>query len=78
MVPNSGCTYTEMMILTCSFCLFTLGFNHVMWTTSFSFNLKREDEESIMAKLFSPHNFLQGDFSDKYLKILDFLSVNNC
>ena len=41
-ITNWGCNYTEMVILTCSFCLFKLGYNHVMWTASFSFNLKEK------------------------------------
>ena len=34
MVTNWGCNYTEMVILTCSFCLFKLAFNHMMWSMS--------------------------------------------
>ena len=50
MVTNWECNYTEIVIHTCSFCLFKLGFNHVMWSAFFNFNLKEEDAESIMAK----------------------------
>ena len=75
MVTNWGCNYTEMVIFTCSFCLFKLSFNCVMWSASFNFNLKEEDAEYIMAKQFSSHTFLQAEFSNKYLKIWDFLSV---
>ena len=53
MVTNRGCNYTEMVILTFSFCLFALGFNHMMWRASFSFNQKEDDAESIMVKQFS-------------------------
>ena len=63
---------------TCSFCLFKLGFNYVMWSASFSFNLKHEDIESIMLKQFSSHKFLQAGFSNKCWKIWDFLSVTKC
>ena len=59
-------------------CLFKLGLNHVMGSTSFSFNLKEEDGESLMAKQFSLHMLLQDGFSNKFLKIWDFLSVNKC
>ena len=69
MVTNWGCSYTEMVILTCSFCLFRLGFNHVMWSATSNFNLKEEDAESIKAKQFSSHTFLQAEFSNKCLKI---------
>ena len=69
MVTNWGCNYTEMVILSCSFCLFKLGFNHVMWSASFNFNLKEEDAESIMPKQFSSHTFIQAQFSNKCFKI---------
>ena len=78
MVTNWGCNYTEMMTLTCSFCLFKLGLNHVIWSASFSFNLKEEDAESIMVQQFSLHKFLQAEFPNNCLKIWDFLSVTNC
>ena len=76
MVTNWGCNYTEMVILTGSFfCLFKLGFNHVMWSASFNFNLKEEDAESIMAKQFSSHTFLQAEFSNKCLKFGTFCQL---
>ena len=78
MVTNRGCNYTEMLILTCSFCLFKLGFNHVVRSASFSFNLKEEDAEFIMVRQFSSNKFLQAEFSNKCLKIWDFLSVTKC
>ena len=31
-----------------------------------------------MVKQFSSHKFLQAEFSNKYLKIWDFLSVTKC
>ena len=37
MVPNWGCHYSEMVILTYAF-LLKLGFNHMMWSASFNFN----------------------------------------
>ena len=77
MVINLGCNYTEMVILIWYFCLFKLVFNHVMWSASFSFNQKEEDVESIMAKQFSSHNFLQAEFSNKCLKAWDVFSVTN-
>ena len=67
-----------MVILKCPFCLFKLGFNRVTWSVSFSFNLKEKDAESIMVKQFSSHKFLQAEFSNKFLKIWDFLSVTKC
>ena len=41
MVPSWGCNFTKMAILACSFCLFRLGFNHVMCRASVSFHLIR-------------------------------------
>ena len=69
MVTDWRCNYTEMVTRTCSFCLFKVGFNHVMWSASFNFNLKEEDAESIMAKQFSSLKFLPAEFSNKWLKI---------
>ena len=77
-LTNWRCNYTEMVIITCSFCLFKLGFNHVMWSASFSFNMQEEQAESIMVKQFSSCKFLQAVFSNKCLKIWDFLSVTKC
>ena len=53
MVTNWGFNYIQMVILTCSFCLFKLGFNCVIWGVSFSFNLKEEDAESIISPMWS-------------------------
>ena len=78
MVINWGCSYTEMVILTCSFGLFKSGFNHVVRKASFSYNLKEEDAEFIMAKQFSSHKFLPAEFSNKCLKKWHFLSVSKC
>ena len=75
MVTDWGCNYTENVILRCTLCLFKLGFNHVMWSAYFNFTLKSEDAESILAKKFSSHKFLQAEFSNNCLKIWYFLSV---
>ena len=40
LVTNWGWNYTEMMILTSSFCLFKLGLNHMMWSASFDLNMQ--------------------------------------
>ena len=69
MITKWECNYTEMVTLTCSFCLFKLAFNHVMWSAFFNLNIKEEDAESIMAKKFSSHTFFQDEFSDKCFKI---------
>ena len=78
MVTNWGCNYTEMVILICSFRFFKLGFNHVIWSACFNFNMKEEDAESILAKQFSLHKLFQVEFSIKCLKIWAFLSVDKC
>ena len=75
MVTNWGCNYNKMVILTGSFRLFKLGFNHVMWSASFNVNLKEGDAESIMAKQFSSHTFLQAEFSNKCLKFGNFCQL---
>ena len=41
MVPNWGCAYNEMVKIGSSFCLSKLEYNHLVWTASFSFKLKK-------------------------------------
>ena len=63
---------------TCMVCLFKIGFNYVMWKSSFSPKQKEEDAESLMRKQISLHNFLEDGFSNDCLKICEFLSVGKC
>ena len=54
---------------------FVLFFN---FTTLGKRQKRREYAESIMAKQFSSHEFLQGGFSYKCMKKWEFLSVTKC
>ena len=78
MLSNGRCHYIEIVILKCSFCLFKLSFNQVMCSASFNFDPKEEDAEFMIVKHFSLHKLMQDVFSNKYLKIWDFLSVTKC
>ena len=70
--------YTEIVILTWFFCLFSTGFNQVICSASFSFNLKEDEAWSIIVKQLSSHKSLQLGFSFKCWRMRDFLSVWRC
>ena len=70
--------YTEIVMLTWFFCLFSNGFNQVIRSASFSFNLKEDEARSIIMKQLSSHKSLQLGFSFRYWRMWDFASVWRC
>ena len=67
--------YTKIVILTWFFCLFSTAFNQVIWSVSFSFNLKEDEVWSIIMKQLSSHKSLQLGFPFRCWRIWGFVSV---
>ena len=55
--------FTEIVILTCFYCLFNTGFNHCMWSASLRFNRKEDEARSIILKQLVSHTSLQEGLS---------------